>query len=113
MTPFLTDLLLYLVQAIAMTAVVLFIELVLKRAPLSDSNSIWAVTWAVAQVGLLALARLHLFPLEGTAQDGAIHCWVIVFWSFVAAFIPVAAWTWISDQQQTRELLERRYGKTK
>lgn len=105
-----TDLLLYLVQFAAMSAVVLFIELKLKRSILSDGQTIWAITWAVAQVGLLVLARLYISPLEikGIPQDGALYCWSLVFWSFISAFLPVAFWSWKMNKDQVQKLLGRR-----
>lgn len=109
MTPLMSDVTLYFIQFIAMTCVVLFLEFGLERRIVADGHTVWAIVWAVAQVGLLVLARLYIAPIAGqTVQDGAISCWVIVFWSFVAAAIPVIAWTQITNHQQVQRLIERR-----
>lgn len=108
MASFWPDLILYGIQFIAMLAVVLVVEFALGRSIINGST-VWLIMWAVAQVGLLVLARLYIAPLAvGSAQDGALYCWWLVFWSFVASAIPVVAWTEISNHQQIQELLERR-----
>lgn len=107
MSSFWPDLILYSIQFIAMLIVVLVVEFGFGRSIINNST-VWLIMWAVAQVGLLVLARLYIAPLAvGSAQGGALYCWWLVFWSFVATAIPVVAWQQVTNQQQIQELLER------
>lgn len=103
------DFILYAAQFIAMLVVVVVLEYGNKRRFLASGKALWPVTWAVAQVGLIVLARLYLAPLtEGSAQDGAIAVWWMVFWSFVASLIPVGSWVALINHGQFTELMRRK-----
>lgn len=106
--PISADFVLYLCQFLAMVVVVAFLEFVNKRKFLGNGRALWPVVWAVAQVGLIVLARLHIAPLEaGSAQEGAIAAWWMVFWSFISTFIPVALWVGLINHRQVMELVKR------
>lgn len=109
MTRLSPDMLLYIAQFVAMSLVAAVLELGFHRSYEASGYTWVVVTWAVAQVGLLARARLHLVPLaDGDAQEGALRCWNIVFWSFVASLLPVASWQIAVHHRQIVALMSRR-----
>lgn len=91
------DFLLYVSQFASAALLSAVLEHVFHRSYEPDFT--WAVVvWGVAQVGLLVALRLWLWgaPPDLSAVQAAWWCWWIIFWSFVAAALPVIGWQlWI------------------
>lgn len=86
------DTLTYLAQFVAATIYALVAEFVLKRH--YEPNYTWLMgMWGIGQVGLIVAARLAWAPLPSLFQAALVWwVWWLIFWSFVAALLPIAVW---------------------
>jgi len=99
------DLLLYCTQALAAAAYAAVLELCFKRAYEPDFTWL-TVVWGVGQVGTLVAIRLAAAPIAGAdAQAGAWYAWWLVFWSFVAAALPIIGWQLVVQRRRIVFLL--------
>lgn len=82
----------YVAQFAAAVIYTLIAEFVLKRR--YEPGYTWAMgMWGIAQVGLIAAGRMAWTPLPSLASAAmAWWVWWLVFWSFVAALLPIAGW---------------------
>lgn len=92
------DFLLYATQFCAAICLAAILEHVFHRSYEPDWTWVCVVI-GVAQVGLLVAARLALFGVDParSAASAAWYVWWLIFWSFVAAALPIVSWQlWIS-----------------
>lgn len=97
---------LYCAQFLAAVGFALVCELVLKRR-FEEAGYTWALaTVGIAQVGLIVAARLALAPVPPLAgADAAWWTWWLIFWSFLAAALPIWYWQLRLQHLKTRALL--------
>lgn len=98
------DFVLIVSQFITALLFVLVCEFLLKRRYEPDYTAVLA-TVGIAQVGLLVAARLAWAPLP--ALDGpALTWWLwwLIFWSFIAAAIPIWIWQLVIQGKRWRKV---------
>ena len=97
---------LYSAQFLAAVGFALVCEYLLKRK-FEEAGYTWALaTVGIAQVGLIVAARLALAPVPAlTGAAMAWWTWWTIFWSFLAAALPIWIWQLRLMHTKTKDLL--------